>query len=144
MAVKKLVLTPTYESYGDVELLANFLVSTASVYNVYKEGRNIVVELSDDANPAEVVRAVLDLGHEIVLPHFSFSTRQGLDDREVVKRLMAHPLIVAAEYYPRSGRGVVVAVPGTAEEEVVVALRRVLGVVTIDRHYVEPVRLSFG
>jgi len=27
----------------------------AGVYNVYKEGRNIVVELSDDANPAEVL-----------------------------------------------------------------------------------------
>jgi len=144
MAVKKLVLTPTYESYGDVELMANFLVSTAGVYNVYKEGRNIVVELSDDANPAEVVRTILDLGHEIVLPHFSFSTRQGLDDREVVKRLTSHPLIEAAEYYPRTGRGIVVTVPGAAEEEVVAALRRVLGVVTIDRRYVEPVRLSFG
>jgi len=142
--VKKLVLTQTYESYGDVELLANFLVPTAGVYDVYKEGRNIVVELSDDANPAEVVRTVLDLGHEIVLPHFSFSTRQGLNDREVVKRLTSHPLIVAAECYPRGGRGIVFTVPGAAKKEMVAALRRVLGVVTIDRRYVEPVRLSFG
>jgi len=72
MAVKKLVLTPTYESYGDVELLANFLASIAGVYDVYKESCNIVVELSDDANPAEVVRAVLDLGHEIVAPRLLF------------------------------------------------------------------------
>jgi len=109
--VRRLVLTPTYGSYGDVELLSDLLVSMGGVYNVYREGGSIVLELDDGVSPAEVVRRVLDLGHELVLPHFVFA-KPNQDERTVVKRLMESPYVVAAEYYPRSGRGVLVAVPG--------------------------------
>jgi hypothetical protein len=116
--VRRLVLTPTYGSYGDVELLSDLLVSMGGVYNVYREGGSIVLELDDGVSPAEVDRRVLDLGHELVLPHFVFVAKPNQDEKTVVKWLMESPYVVAAEYYPRSGRGVLAAVRGTAEEEV--------------------------
>jgi hypothetical protein len=143
--VRRLVLTPTYGSYGDVELLSDLLVSMGGVYNVYREGGSIVVELDDKVSPAEVVRRVLDLGHELALPHYVFVTKPNQDERRVMKRLMESPYVVAAEYYPRSGRGVLVAVPGAAEEEVVRVLKEVFGgSVRMESTYVQPVRLSFG
>jgi len=86
--VRRLVLTPTYGSYGDVELLSDFLVSMGGVYNVYRDGGSIVLELDDGVSPAEVVRRVLDLGHELALPHFVFVAKPNQDERTVVKRLM--------------------------------------------------------
>jgi len=143
--VRRLVLTPTYGSYGDVELLSDLLVSMGGVYNVYREGGSIVLELDDGVSPAEVVRRALDLGHELVLPHFVFAAKPNQDERTVVKRLMESPYVVAAEYYPRSGRGVLVAVPGTAEEEVAKVLKEVLGrSVRVESTYVQPIRMSFG
>ncbi len=59
--MRRLVLTPTYGSYGDVELLSDLLVSMGGVYNVYREGGSIVLELDDGVSPAEFVRRVLDL-----------------------------------------------------------------------------------
>jgi len=100
--VRRLVLTPTYGSYGDVELLSDLLVSMGGVYNVYREGGSIVLELDDGVSPAEVVRRVLDLGHELVLPHFIFAAKPNQDERTVVKRLMESPYVVAAEYYPQA------------------------------------------
>jgi hypothetical protein len=100
--VRRLVLTPTYGSYGDVELLSDLLVSMGGVYNVYREGVSIVLELDDGVSPAEVVRRVLDLGHELVLPHFVFAAKPNQDERTVVKRLMESPYVVAAAYYPQA------------------------------------------
>lgn len=45
------------------------------MYNVYREGGSIVLELDDGVSPAEVVRKVLDLGHELILPHFVFAAK---------------------------------------------------------------------
>ncbi|MEM1568324.1 MAG: hypothetical protein QXI84_07590 [Thermofilaceae archaeon] len=142
--MRRLVLRPTYDSWGDVEILADFLVSLGGVYNVYREGSDLVIEVGDGVNLGEVVRSVLDLGHELLLPHFVFSARPGLDDREVVKRLLSSPIVVAAEYYPRSGRGVLVAVPGASEEEVLGVLRQVFGGASLESRFVQPVRMSFG
>jgi len=143
--VKRIVLTPTYGSYGDVELLSDLLISMGGVYNVYKEGGSIVVELDDSASPAEAVRIVLDLGHELALPHFVYVAKPNLDERKTVEKLLESPLIVAAEYYPRSGRGVVVTIPGTAEEDVLKTLREVFGgSVYVESAYVQPIRISFG
>lgn len=143
--MKRLVLTPTYSSYGDVEILSDFLVSLGGVYNVYKEGDNIVIELADSASPGEVVRTILDLGHELALPVYVFVARSGLDDRLVVKKLEQYPAVVVAEYYPRSGRGSLVVVPGTSREEVEKILRNALGpVAKVETTYVQPIRKSFG
>ena len=143
--MRRLVLTPTYGSYGDVELLSDLLVSMGGVYNVYREGGSIVLELDEGVPPAEVVRRVLDLGHELILPHYVFVTKPNQDERKVVKKLMDSPYIVAAEYYPRTGRGVLVAVPGVAGEEVVKVLKEVFGgSVRVESAYVQPIRLSFG
>jgi hypothetical protein len=101
------VVTPTYGSYGDVELLSDLLVSMSGVYNV--------LELDDGVSPAEVVRRVLDLGHGLVLPHFVFAAKPNQDERTVVKRLMESPYVVTAAYYPQAAA---FWWPGTAEEEV--------------------------
>ncbi|MGC9049847.1 hypothetical protein [Pyrobaculum sp.] len=142
--MRKIVLTPTYDSYGDVEILSNFLVALGGVYNVYREGRNIVIELADGQSPAEVVRTVLDMGHELALPVYVFTAKKGLDDRVVVRRLEEHPLIVAAEYYPRSGRGAVVAVPGASREGVEAALRSAVDGAVVESASIQPIRKSFG
>jgi hypothetical protein len=92
--VRRLVLTPTYGSYGDVELLSDLLVSMGGVSNV--------LELDDGVSPAEVVRRVLDLGHKLVLPHFVFAAKPNQDERTVVKRLMESPYVVTAAYYPQA------------------------------------------
>ena len=112
------MVTPTYGSYGDVKPLSDLLVSMGGVYNVYRESVSIVLELDDGVSPAEVVWKVLDLGHGLAMPHFVFAAKPNQDERTVVKMLMESPYVVAAEYYPKSGRGVLVAVSGTAEEEV--------------------------
>jgi hypothetical protein len=122
-----------------VEILSNFLVALGGVYNVYREGRDIVIELADGQSPAEVVRTVLDVGHELALPVYVFTAKKGLDDRVVVRRLEEHPLVVAAEYYPRSGRGAVVAVPSASREEVEATLSAV-----VESASIQPIRKSFG
>jgi hypothetical protein len=101
------VVTPTYGSYGDVELLSDLLVSMSGVYNV--------LELDDGVSPAEVVRRVLDLGHGLAMPHLVFAAKPNQDERTVVKRLMESPYVVTAAYYPQAAA---FWWPGTAEEEV--------------------------
>lgn len=71
-------------------------MALGGVYNVYRGG-DIVIELADEQSPAEVVRTVLDMGHELALPMWVFMAKKGLDDRVVVRRL---------EEQPDSGRGV--------------------------------------
>lgn len=141
--MKKLVLRPTYDSY--LEMIADFLVSMGGIYGVYKEGEDIIVELDEALPEGEVVRRILDLGYELVLPHFPFSGKPGLDDRRVVKELETIPYVVATEYYPRSGRGVVVTVPGISKEVVEAALRKALGgSAAVEGVYLQPLRISFG
>lgn len=142
--MRRLVLTPTYSSYGDVEILADFPVAQGGVYNIYREGDKIVVELADDASPGEIIRQILDLGHELALPVYVFIAKKGMDDRVVVKRLEQHPFIVAAEYYPRSGRGAVVTVPDVGKEVVEQILRGVLGEVVVESFSIQPIRKSYG
>ncbi|MEZ0320288.1 MAG: hypothetical protein ABWK05_09920 [Pyrobaculum sp.] len=52
-----------------------------------------------------------------------------------MRRLLSFPVVVVAEYYPSSGRGVLVAVSG-ASEEVMGVLMCVFGDVSLESVYV--------
>ncbi|ACB39777.1 hypothetical protein [Pyrobaculum neutrophilum] len=142
--MKRISLRITHASYGDEELLSDFLVSLGGVYNVYKDGDVLTIEAEDSTPEAEVVRRVLDLGYEVVLPHFVFKAAPNLDEREVARRLLQSGLAVAAEYYPRTGRGVLIAAPNATREDVERLLRGAVGRAEVESEYVYPVRMSFG
>jgi hypothetical protein len=69
-----------------VELLSDLLVSMGGVYNVYREGVSIVLELDDGVFPAEVIRRVLDLGHGLAMPHFVLTAKPNQDLGQVCTR----------------------------------------------------------
>lgn len=142
--MRELALQFLYRSYGDVELLADLLASLGGVYDVYEEGGLVKIVYDEGAvAPGELVRRVLDLGHEVMLPHVALLLERGMDEKETARRLSALPAVVAAEYTATSGRAVAVVAPGHVEEAVA-AIKALFRRAEVQQVFQAPTRMSFG
>ncbi|MEM4650488.1 MAG: hypothetical protein QW086_01540 [Pyrobaculum sp.] len=90
--------------YAD-ETVLEALMSIPEIYNAYVEGDTAFLEVDDAAaKPGETVRMLMDLGYELVLPHFVFAVKKG--DPWRVKDLVEKdlPPHVAASFFNVSSR----------------------------------------
>ncbi|AEA12592.1 hypothetical protein TUZN_1112 [Thermoproteus uzoniensis 768-20] len=132
-------------SYAD-EGMVQMLMAIPGIYNAYIEGDRVVLEIDEAAiQPAEAVRRVMDLGYELVLPHYVFSIGRG--DPWRVKELVEGglpPHVVAAAFDVDTRLAYVAVLPGVGPEEAGRYLAdRGLRAELVDS-YQKPIRLSFG
>ena len=143
--MRTLALRLASRSYAD-EGLVQMLMAVPGIYNAYIEGDRVVLEVDDGAiQPAEAVRRVMDLGYELVLPHYVFEVGRG--DPWRLKELVegnTPPHVVAASFDVDTRLAYVVVLPGVGPEEAAAYLKeRGLKPELIDA-YQKPIRLSFG
>lgn len=132
-------------SYAD-EGMVQMLMAIPGIYNAYIDGDNVVLEIDEAAiQPAEAVRRVMDLGYELVLPHYVFELGRG--DPWKLKDLVEGdlpPYVAAASFDVDARLAYIVVLPGVGPEEASAYLReRGLKPELIDA-YLKPIRLSFG
>lgn len=132
-------------SYAD-EAMVQMLMAVPGIYNAYLDGDRVVLEINEkDISPAEAIRRVMDLGYEVVLPHYVFSLGRG--DPWRIKELVESdlPPYVVASTYDIDERLAYVVVPPDVEPGQVRRFleERGLRVELVDS-YVKPIRLSFG
>ncbi len=116
------------------------------IYNAYINGDSVVLEIDEAAiQPAEAARRVMDLGYELVLPHYVFEVKRG--DPWRLKELVEGdlpPHIVAAYFDVDERLAYTAVLPGVGPEEASAYLKdRGLRPKLVDA-YLKPIRLSFG
>jgi len=132
-------------SYAD-EGMVQMLMAIPGIYNAYIDGGRVVLEIDEAAiQPAEAVRRVMDLGYEVVLPHYVFSVGRG--DPWRIKELVEGdppPYVVAATFDVDTRLAYVAALPDVGPEDAGRYLaERGLRAELVDS-YRKPIRLSFG
>jgi hypothetical protein len=131
--------------YAD-ETVLEVLMSMPGIYNAYVDGDMAVLEVDEAAvKPGEAVRMLMDLGYELVLPHFVFAVKKG--DPWRVKDLVEKdlPPYVAAPFFDVSSRlAYVVTLPDVSAEEAAGYLAERGLRAELVNTYQGPVRLSFG
>jgi hypothetical protein len=131
--------------YAD-ETVLEALMSIPEIYNAYVEGDTAFLEVDDAAAKlVEAVRMLMDLGYELVLPHFVFAVKKG--DSWRVKDLVEKdlPPHVAASFFNVSSRlTYVVTFPDVSAEEATKYLAERSLRAELVSSYQGPVRPSFG
>jgi hypothetical protein len=131
--------------YAD-ETVLEVLMSMPGIYNAYVDGNTAFLEVDEAVvRPGEAVRMLMDLGYELVLPHFVFAVKKG--DPWRVKDLVEKdlpPYVVAAFFDVSSRLAYVVTLPDVSAEEAERYLAERGLRAELVNTYQGPVRLSFG
>jgi hypothetical protein len=131
--------------YAD-EAVLEVLMSMPGIYNAYVDGDMAVLEVDEAVvKPGEAVKMLMDLGYELVLPHFVFAVKKG--DPWRVKDLVEKdlpPHVVTAFFDVSSRLAYVVTLPDVSAEEAARYLAERGLRAELVNTYQGPVRLSFG
>ncbi len=147
--MERLVIHVTGLCDGCEGLIEDTLVTLEGVYGVYMEGDRLVVEYDPSrANPAEIVRTVLDTGVEITLTHFTYRVMSKGDPRtimRIVKEISETDRgIVAMEYEPYTQKIHALVVPTVGPDHVKSTLQSHGISVTLESEGKYPARKSYG